>query len=97
LTLASDPQYTDLMKDIRGWVLESPLIALPKGYEPSPVVVFFGRIIGRVMPHKQRLSALPPENLTRDPEVVKSIKQTSFCMISGHMEALLGCWTGRRR
>lgn len=90
LTLASDPQYTDLMKDIRGWVLESPLIALPKGYEPSPVVVFFGRIIGRVMPHKQRLSALPPENLTRDPEVVKSIKADKLLHDIGTYGGLAG-------
>ncbi|KAE8440883.1 hypothetical protein EG329_006350 [Mollisiaceae sp. DMI_Dod_QoI] len=90
LTLASDPQYADLMKDIRGWLLEAPFIAFPKGFEPSPVTVFFGRLAGRLLPHMHRYSPLPPENLTRDPEVVQSLKDDKLCHDTGTLEGLAG-------
>jgi acylglycerol lipase len=90
LTLASDPQYEELVKDIRGWVLESPFIAFPKGFEPSKITEFFGRLIGKVLPHLHRWSGLPPEDLTRDPEVVKSIKADKLCHDTGTYEGLAG-------
>jgi acylglycerol lipase len=90
LTLASDPQYTDLMNDIRGWVLESPFIDFPKGLAPNSFVVFFGRLFSKIAPHAQRLSGLPPENLTRDPEVVKSIKADKLMHDLGTYEGLAG-------
>ncbi|KAE9379790.1 lysophospholipase-like protein [Stipitochalara longipes BDJ] len=88
LTLATDPLYADLMKDIRGWVLESPFIGFPKGQEPSGVVVFFGRLIGKIAPHKQRWSGLNPNDLTRDPEVVKAIKADKLLHDTGTYEGL---------
>ncbi|QSZ34734.1 hypothetical protein DSL72_007589 [Monilinia vaccinii-corymbosi] len=90
LTLASDPQYADLMNSIRGWILESPFIAFPKGYEPSLVTVFFGRLAGKLLPHKQMVNRLPPENLTRDPEVVKSINEDKLMHNTGTLEGLAG-------
>lgn len=90
LTLASDPQYEDVVKEIRGWVLESPFIAFPKGFEPSKVVEFFGRLVGKILPNKQRWSGLPPEDLTRDPEVVKSLKDDKLCHDIGTYEGLAG-------
>jgi acylglycerol lipase len=90
LTLASDPLYTDLMKDIRGWVLESPFIDFPKGQEPNFITVFAGRLVGKILPHKQRWSGLPPENLTRDPAVVKSLKEDKLDHDIGTYEGLAG-------
>jgi acylglycerol lipase len=90
LTLASDPQYADLMKDIRGWVLESPFIDFPKGYEPSSITVFLGRIAAKIVPHRQRFAGLPAEDLTRDPEVVKSIKADKLMHDTGTYEGLAG-------
>jgi acylglycerol lipase len=90
LTLASDPQYADLMGDIGGWLLESPFIDFPEGFAPSSITVFFGRLAGKLMPHMHRLSPLPPENLTRDPEVVKSIKEDKLLHDTGTLEGLAG-------
>lgn len=90
LTLASDPEYAELMGSIRGWVLESPFIAFPAGFAPSAVTVFFGRLAGKVMPKMKRLSPLPPENLTRDPEVVKSLKEDKLLHDTGTLEGLAG-------
>jgi acylglycerol lipase len=90
-TLASDPQYADLVYSIRGWMLESPFIGFPKGYEPSSLTVFFGRLAGRVLPRHQMSGAgLPPENLTRDPAVVKSIKEDKLLHGEGTLEGLSG-------
>ena len=90
LTLASDPLYADLMGEIRGWILESPFIAFPKGFEPSSVTVFFGRLAGKLLPHMKRLSPLPPENLTRDPAVVKSLQEDKLLHDTGTLEGLAG-------
>lgn len=88
--LASDPQYAGLAKDIRGWLLESPFIGFPKGFEPMWPVVFAGRLAGKLMPHKQRFSALPAVNLTRDKDVVKSLSEDSLLHGNGTLEGLAG-------
>ena len=90
LTLASDPVYADLMKDIRGWVLESPFIDFPKGQEPNFITIFAGRLVGKIVPHAKRRSGLPPENCTRDPEVIKSIKEDKLLHDMGTYEGLAG-------
>jgi acylglycerol lipase len=90
ITLASDPQYADLMPSIRGWVLESPFIDFPKGFAPNSVEVFLGKLAGKLLPHMQRLSPLPPENLTRDPAVVKSLKEDKLLHDTGTLEGLSG-------
>lgn len=90
ITLASDPQYAELMGSIRGWVLESPFIDFPKGFAPNSVEVFLGRLAGKLLPHMKRLSPLPPENLTRDPEVIKSLKEDKLLHDTGTLEGLSG-------
>lgn len=90
LILASDPKYEDLMPSIRGWILESPFIAFPEGHEPGAVTVFLGRLAGRVMPKMKRLAPLPPENLTRDPEVIASLKSDPLMHDTGTLEGLSG-------
>lgn len=88
--LASDPLYTDVTKDIRGWILESPFIGFPKGYEPAKITVFAGRLAGRLMPSGKKFAALPAVNLTRDPEVLKSIEQDKLLHGYGTLEGLSG-------
>jgi acylglycerol lipase len=90
LTLASDPKYEELTSSIRGWILESPFIGFPKGFEPSAVTVFFGRLAGKFFPHLSRHSPLPPENLTRDPNIVKSLKEDKLLHDYGTLEGLAG-------
>jgi acylglycerol lipase len=90
LTLACDPQYEDVISQIRGWVLESPFIAFPKGFEPSFLKVFFGRLAGKLLPHMKLANPIPPENVTRDPEVVQSLKDDKLLHGSGTLEGLAG-------
>ncbi|EPE32798.1 alpha/beta-Hydrolase [Glarea lozoyensis ATCC 20868] len=90
LMLASDPAYEDVTAGVRGWILESPFIGFPKGFEPGSVTVFFGRLAGRLFPHLARQSALPPQNLTRDPKVVESLKEDTLIHDYGTLEGLAG-------
>ncbi|RDW71177.1 hydrolase [Coleophoma cylindrospora] len=73
LSLASDPLYEDLMPSIQGWLTESAFLRFPKGQEPPGLKVVLGRLAGRLLPRFQLFAALPAENLSRDPEVVKSV------------------------
>ncbi|PQE32670.1 putative YJU3 Serine localizes to lipid particle protein [Rutstroemia sp. NJR-2017a WRK4] len=90
ITLASDPNYADLMPSIRGWILESPFVGFPKGFEPSSLTVFFGRLAGKVLPHMHMVNRLPPENLTRDPAVIKSMDEDKLMHNTGTLEGLAG-------
>jgi acylglycerol lipase len=90
IMLASDPTYEDLASSIRGWILESPFIGFPKGFEPGTITVFLGRLAGKIFPHLSRQSALPPRNLTRDPEVVQSLQKDELLHDYGTLEGLSG-------
>lgn len=90
LTLASNPQYADLTSKIRGWILESPFIGFPTGHEPNFLTVFFGRLVGKVLPRHQMASGLPPEILTRDPEVAKGLREDKLLHGMGTLEGLSG-------
>jgi len=88
LTLASEPQYKDITKRIRGWLLESPYIGLSPESEPNPVTVFVGKLAAKILPHKQMFNPIPPEKLTQDPEVIKSIKEDKLLHGTGTLEGL---------
>ena len=88
LTLASDPKYEDVIAQVRGWVLESPFIAFPKGFEPSFVKVFLGRLAGKLLPHITLSNAPPPENVSRDPAVIQSLKDDKLLHGKGTLEGL---------
>lgn len=90
LTLASDPEYEDLMPQIRGLILESPFIAFPKGFEPSFLKVFFGRLAGKFLPNMKLDNPIPPENVTRDPEVIQSLTDDKLLHGKGTLEGLSG-------
>lgn len=88
LTLACDPQYEELIKQVRGWLLESPFIAFPKGFEPNPVEVIAATWVSKLLPNIPRLSALPANTVTRDPEVIKSIEEDKLLHGYGTLQGL---------
>jgi len=90
ITLMSDSQYEDLMPSIKGWLLESPFIAFPKGEEPSIFTVFFGRLAGKVLPHKQMYAPIPAEKCTQDPAVIADINNDKLLHGTGTLEGLAG-------
>lgn len=90
LTLASDPLYADLPPQIRGWLLESPFIDFTPESKPAALKVFLGRLAGRLLPNRPMYNPIPPEHVTRDPEVVKSINEDALIHGTGTLEGLAG-------
>ncbi|KAL6862347.1 alpha/beta-hydrolase [Trichoderma novae-zelandiae] len=88
LTLAGDAQHRQLVAQVRGWILEAPFIGFSKGEEPSVVKVVLGRLVGRLLPRQQLKHVVPPEHLSRDPEVVESIRNDELCHNTGTLEGL---------
>ncbi|KFY23250.1 hypothetical protein V493_05979 [Pseudogymnoascus sp. VKM F-4281 (FW-2241)] len=90
MTFASDPEYADLAPRIRGWLLESPHVELTPSSQPSALKIMAGRLAGRLLPKFQLTNKLPAEELTRDPEVVKSIGEDPLLWSTGTLEGLAG-------
>ncbi|KAK6071838.1 monoglyceride lipase [Seiridium cupressi] len=90
LTLASTPQYENLVKQVRGWILESPFIGFTAEEEPGWLTIFSGRLAGKLMPHFHLYRPIAPEKVTRDPEVIASIEQDKLMHNTGTLEGLAG-------
>ncbi|KAI1367494.1 alpha/beta hydrolase [Xylaria arbuscula] len=88
LTLASTPAYEDLVKQIRGWILESPFVGFAPELQPSWLLVASGRLAAHVMPHFKLHRPIPPEDVTRDPEVQASIRDDDLMHNYGTLEGL---------
>jgi acylglycerol lipase len=84
LTLASTQEYEDLMPHIRGFLLEAPFIAL--SHKANPFTLIAGRLAGRLLPHFQIKQPIPPKDLSRDQEVVKSLEEDPYCDGTGTLE-----------
>jgi acylglycerol lipase len=90
LTMMGESQYEDLVGQVRGWILESPFVAFTPGQEPSNVKVVLGRLAGRWLPNFQLKHIVPPETLSRDPAVVKSVRDDPLCHDTGTLEGMSG-------
>ncbi|KAG5925418.1 hypothetical protein E4U42_004314 [Claviceps africana] len=88
LVLAGDSQYTDLVSQVRGWILESPLVRFPAGEEPSSIQILAGRWIARLLPRQQLKHVVPPEYLSRDEGVVDAVRNDPLCHNTGTLEGL---------
>lgn len=91
ITLASRPEYQDsVVRHVRGWLLESPFIGFMKGEEPSALKVFLGRLACKFLPHHQLVERIPPEKLSRDPNVQKMVGSDPLSHDTGTLEAFAG-------
>lgn len=89
LALACDEQYQDrIVGRVRGWLLESPFIGFAPELKPSFIKVYGGRLAGKIFPHRQLYNQIPPEDLSRDPEVRKSIAADELMHNTGTLEGL---------
>lgn len=85
---ASDAQYEDIHKQIRGWLLSAPFVRFPKGFEPSKIKEIMGKFAAKLMPNFQLYEHLPALNLTRDVEVAKSMDNDELMHSTGTLEGL---------
>ncbi|KAH7246815.1 hypothetical protein FSOLCH5_012063 [Fusarium solani] len=88
ITLAADPQYAELVSQVRGWILEGPFIGFAPEEVPSSIKIAAGRLMGRLLPHFQLKHVVTPENLTRRPEIGKGFRDDPLCHDTGTLECL---------
>lgn len=88
LTLAADPSYAKLVKQVRGWLLDAPFIGFPPAETPSSIKIFMGRLVGRLLPNQQLKHEIPAEYLSRDSAVVEDFKKDPLCHNTGTLEGL---------
>lgn len=85
---AQGPQ--EVRQHIRGYLLESPFVDFDPKSKPSPFTVFFGRLAGKLLPHRQLTNKLDPKLMSRDPEVCKEYAEDELCHETGTLEGLSG-------
>lgn len=81
---------SDVRKHIRGYLLESPFVDFNAKSKPSFVTVFFGRLAGKLLPHRQMINKLDAKLISRDPAVCKSFEEDELCHDTGTLEGLSG-------
>ena len=62
----------EVVSRIRGFLLESPLIAMPAAAAPWKGTVAMGKLAAKVMPQRPLVRKLDPSSISRDPEVCKA-------------------------
>ena len=80
----------EIRKHIRGYLLESPFVDFDPKSKPSPFTVFFGRLAGKLLPHRQLTNKLDPQLISRDPDVCKRFNDDALCHDTGTLEGLSG-------
>lgn len=91
LALACTPEHEDgVVRHVRGWMLEAPFVAFDDRERPGALKVFAGRLAGRVLPHMQLKNPIPPERLSRDPDVVRRVREDELCHDTATLEGAAG-------
>lgn len=73
-----------------GVLLYSPLIAIDPSSRPSKLIVSAGRLVAKLIPHKQRYSPLDPNLLSRNKDVVKEFVADTLCHDTATFGGLAG-------
>ncbi|CAG8028442.1 unnamed protein product [Penicillium salamii] len=85
-----DSPYQSSPPKFAGVLLYSPLIAIHPSSRPSKVTVAAGRVVARLIPHKQRYSALDAKLISRDPAIVEYFRNDDLCHDTGTFAGLAG-------
>ena len=78
----------DVVGSIRGFLLESPLIAMPPSARPWKSTVVLGKLASKILPHQPLLRKLDPNTMSRDPEVCKAWSDDPLNHDTATLEAL---------
>ncbi|CAK3882537.1 Hypothetical predicted protein [Lecanosticta acicola] len=80
----------DVKRQIRGYLCEAPFVSLHERSRPWKGTVVLGRLVGRLLPHRQMVQQLDPKKLCRDPDVCKAFEEDALCHDTGTLEGLAG-------
>ena len=79
-----------VVSQIRGFLVESPFIALNSASRPWRMTVVMGRFAGKVLPKRQMVQKLDAKKVSRDPEVIKEFEADPLNHDTGTLEGLAG-------
>lgn len=88
LTLASMPEYEELVSNVRGWILESPHIAFAPELKPSWLIESTGRLGAHFLPHYQITAGASPADLTRNIDAARHAVEDPFIHGTATLESL---------
>ena len=80
----------EIRKQIRGFVLESPYLALHPSAQPSRVIVVAGKLASKLLPRRQMVQKLDAKWLSRDEDVRRDWVEDQLCHDTGTLEGLAG-------
>jgi acylglycerol lipase len=80
----------EIRQHIRGYLLESPFVDFDPKSKPNFLTVFFGRLAGKLLPHRQLINKLDPTLISRDPAVCQAFNDDELCHDTGTLEGLAG-------
>jgi acylglycerol lipase len=81
---------SDITHKIRGYLVESPFIALHPAARPWRVTVTLGRLASKVLPNMPMLNKLDASKICRDPEVCRVWQEDALCHDTGTLAGLAG-------
>ena len=90
LALASTAEHGELAGRVRGWILEAPFLGFAPELQPHWLTVAGGKLASHVVPHFKMVRPIPPADLTRDPEVQRSLAADPLLHETGTLEGLAG-------
>lgn len=90
LALAGTPAYAALASRVRGWVLEAPFLGFAPELQPHWLTVAGGRLASHLIPGFHLVRGVPPEHVSRDPAVQRSLAADDLCHDTGTLEGLAG-------
>ena len=77
-------------KQIRGFICESPLIAIHEDTRPSRLTVVSGRLAAKIVPKWKMMQKIEPKFLSRDEKVCQEFMADELCHNTGTLEGLAG-------
>ncbi|KAF2837974.1 alpha/beta-hydrolase [Patellaria atrata CBS 101060] len=80
----------DVKKHIRGYLAETPFIAIHPSTRPLKMTVVLGRLAGKVLPRKQMVQVIDAKFVSRDSAVQKAFAEDRLCHDTGTLEGLAG-------
>ena len=80
----------EIRGQIRGYLAESPYLALHPSSQPSRITVAVGKLAAGIVPRRQMIQRLNPKWLSRDPLVNQEWVVDELCHDTGTLEGLRG-------
>ena len=81
---------SEIRSQLRGYLGESPYIALHPAAQPNRLTVIAGRIASKLLPKRQMVNQLDPQWISRDPSVGREWVEDPLCHNTGTLEGLAG-------